>query len=378
MSWNTVIGQERVKNQITTILEQNRLAHAYLFTGPDGVGKDASAIELAKIVNCEKQKSVACDKCSSCLQVISLQHPNIHLIFSLPAGKGETSEDSPIEKLSNDDIHALQEQIELKSKNLYYDIVVAKANSIKVNSIRELRRKSSMSTLTNGKKVFIILDAENLREESANAMLKTLEEPQANTLIILTSSHSDQLKPTIISRCQLVKFDYISEEEIKSALIKNKEMKEVEAESIARMANGSYARALELLESDFLEMRKLAVDVLRTMLYRSKEDLFKLIEQITMQYERHDVERLFGLMQSWLRDSMSLHSGNERIVNVDDEAAIKKFSAVHSNVQYGNVFESLEKSVSLLNKNVYIPLVMLNLTADLQQHILKPNLKPRN
>jgi DNA polymerase-3 subunit delta' len=175
-----------------------------------------------------------------------------------------------------------------------------------------------------------------------------------------------------------VKFDYLSEDEIKSALIKNKEMKEVEAESVARMANGSYARALELLEGDFLEMRKLAVDILRSMLYRSKEDLFKLFEQIVTQYERADIERLLGLMQSWLRDSMSLHNGNERIVNVDDEAAIKKFSAVHSNVQYRDVFESLEKSVSLLNKNAYIPLVMLNLTADLQQHILKPNLQSRN
>jgi len=378
MSWNSILGQERVKNQLTSILEQNRLAHAYLFTGPDGVGKDATAIELAKIVNCEKGKTEVCEKCSSCHQASALQHPNIHLIFSLPVGKSETSEDSPIEKLSNDDILSIQEQLELKRQNLYYDISVAKANNIKVNSIREMRRQSSMSTLTRGKKVFIILDAENLREESANAMLKTLEEPQSNTLIILTSSHSDQLKATIVSRCQLVKFDYLSEDEIKSALIKNKEMKEVEAESVARMANGSYARALELLEGDFLEMRKLAVDILRSMLYRSKEDLFKLFEQIVTQYERADIERLLGLMQSWLRDSMSLHNGNERIVNVDDEAAIKKFSAVHSNVQYRDVFESLEKSVSLLNKNAYIPLVMLNLTADLQQHILKPNLQSRN
>ncbi len=378
MGWNSVIGQQRVKNQLTSILEQNRLAHAYLFTGPDGVGKDAVAVELAKIVNCEKQKSEACDKCSSCLQVSTLQHPNIHLIFSLPVGKGETSEDSPIDKLTNDDIHAIQEQIEFKARNLYHDIALPKANNIKVNSIREMRKQSAMSTLTKGKKVFILLDAENMNEVSVNALLKTLEEPQANTLIILTSSHSDQLKPTIISRCQIVKFDYLAEEEIKSALIQKKEIKEVEAESISRTANGSYARALELLENDFLEMRKMAVDVLRTMLYRPKEDLFKLIEQISTQYERSDVERLFGLMQSWLRDSMSLHTGNERIVNVDDEVAIKKFSSHHANVQYRDVFESLEKSVSLLNKNVYIPLVLLNLTADLQQHILKPNLKSRN
>ena len=143
------------------------------------------------------------------------------------------------------------------------------------------------------------------------------------------------------------------------------------------MANGSYARALELLESDFLEMRKLAVDILRAMLYRSKEDLFKMFEQITSTYERSDIETLFGLMQSWLRDSMSLNGGSERIVNIDDEEAIKKFSHVHPRINYGLVFNSLERATTLLNKNVYIPLILLNLTSDLQQQILKPNLATR-
>ncbi len=185
MSWNTIIGQQRVKNQIESIIEQDRLAHAYLFTGPDGVGKDATALALATIVNCEKPKGDSCGKCASCLQASALQHPNIHLIFALPTGKGETSDDSPIEKLANDDITAIQEQLELKRNNPYHDIVIPRANNIKVNSVREMRKQSSMSSLSKGKKVFILLDAENLRDESANALLKTLEEPPAHVKFIL-------------------------------------------------------------------------------------------------------------------------------------------------------------------------------------------------
>ncbi|TAK67633.1 MAG: DNA polymerase III subunit delta' [Bacteroidetes bacterium] len=373
--WNKVIGQERVKSQLKSILEQERLAHAYLFCGPDGVGKDAVAIALATVVNCEKQATEACGKCASCLQASVLQHPNIHLIFALPTGKGETSEDSPIDKLVPDDISAIQEQLECKRKNLYHDIAVPRANNIKVNSIREMRKQSAMSTLTKGKKVFIILDAENLREESANAMLKTLEEPQQNTLIILTTSHPERLKSTIVSRCQVVKFDYLSEKELCDALRKNELADTTEAKSVARMASGSYARALELLETDFLEMRKLAVDLLRAMLYRTKEDLYKMIEHTVSSYDKGEIEELFGLMQSWLRDTMTLNSGSQGILNTDDETAIKKFASVHPNVDYNKTFECLERGISLLNKNVYIPLILLNLAADLHRYIVLPHHK---
>ncbi len=378
MSWNTIIGQERVKNQIQSILEQDRLAHAYLFAGPDGVGKDATALALATVVNCEKQKNSSCGKCASCLQASALQHPNIHLIFALPTGKGEGSDDSPIEKLAKDDIAAIQEQIELKRGNLYHDIVVPRANAIKVNSVREMRKQSSMSSLSKGKKVFILFDAENLRDESANALLKTLEEPHDNTLIILTTSHPDQLKATIISRCQVIKFDYLTDTEIAQALTERAQLTAVEAASISRMANGSYARALELLQSDFLEMRKYAVDILRTMLYKSKEEYFKMLEQITANYDKGEVEQLLGLLQSWLRDTMTLSSGNTGIINVDDEEAIKKFSNAHPNVHYDETFQAIERSVSLLNKNVYISLIMLNLAADLHRHIVLPHIKSNN
>ncbi len=375
MAWNSIIGQQRVKNQIVSSLEQDRLAHAYLFTGPDGVGKDATAIALATLVNCEKPKGDSCGKCASCLQASALQHPNIYLIFALPTGKGESSDDSPIEKLANDDIAAIQEQIELKRNNPYHDIVVPRANAIKVNSVREMRKQSSMSSLSRGKKVFILFDAENLRDESANALLKTLEEPHDNTLIILTTSHPDQLKATIISRCQVIKFDYLTDTEIAEALGEHEHLTPVEAASISRMANGSYTRALELLQSDFLDMRKYAVDILRTMLYKSKEEYYKMLEQIMADYDKSEVERLLELLQSWLRDTMTLSSGNSRIINVDDEEAITKFSKAHPKVQYDETFRSIERGVSLLNKNVYIPLIMLNLAADLHRHIVLPHTK---
>ena len=126
MSWDSIIGQLRVKQILRSSIESRRLPHAYLFTGPDGVGKDAVAVELAKVLNCERRESVACDTCASCQRFVTLQHPNLNLIFALPVGKGEKYGDPPLAKLSNEEMAEIQEQLKLKSKNLYHDILFFK------------------------------------------------------------------------------------------------------------------------------------------------------------------------------------------------------------------------------------------------------------
>ncbi|MEK9138888.1 MAG: hypothetical protein AAB393_17340, partial [Bacteroidota bacterium] len=147
MSWNRVIGQERVKLHLLSALRNDRLPHAYLFVGNEGVGKDAAALELAKVLHCEGGNEQACDACPSCIRVNTLQHPDVKLVVALPVGKGEKSDDPPLEKLSQAEIQTIQEQYRLKGENPYHRISIPKATIIKINSIRDVRRESSLSTL---------------------------------------------------------------------------------------------------------------------------------------------------------------------------------------------------------------------------------------
>lgn len=370
MSWNSVIGQERIKGLFKKAIEQKRLAHAYLFSGPPGVGKSAFAIELAKVLQCEHQTSEACDTCSSCKKFQTLQHPNLYLIFALPPGKNEESGDSPLEKLTAEDIENIKNQIRLKAKNAYHQINVPRANFIKVNSIREIRKTSALKAYSQGIKVFIILNAEEMNAESSNALLKTLEEPHEDSMFILTTSSSERMLSTISSRCQEVRFESLSETEIAAALQTLKGADHKRALLVARRSNGNMSRALELFEQYDTDERFSPADFLRTILYKSKKDVSLLIDKMSEDNDRTLIEQYLMDVYVWLSDALMLSEGHKTIINIDDEEALEKFITYHTSIDYPSVFESIERAISLLNKNVYIPLLLMNLIFDLRNAII--------
>ncbi len=370
MSWNTVIGQQRAKEILRQALKNQRLAHAYLFSGPRGTGKDAMAIELAKVLNCERDNQDACGECSGCLKFGQLAHPNVKLVFALPVGKNEKYGDSPVAKLSDEDIGFLREEIQQKARQPYHRITLPKANNIKINSIREIRKESSLTAFEGGKKVFIIIEAENLSDESANALLKTLEEPQEDTLLILTTSQPDNLLPTIISRCQHIRFGPLTVEEISSALQQRETIEPARAEFIAQLSHGSYSRALELTSTTLEERYAEAVEFLRTALYKPRQELYRLTDEIIAENERGDMEEFLGLLQSWFHAAMVLRENDVLQSPFDDGESLRKFIEHHPSVDYSALFTATERSISLLNKNVYIPLILLNLAVDLRKIIL--------
>lgn len=370
MSWDRIIGQTRVKQILISALRNNRLAHAYLFSGPIGVGKDAVAFEIAKVLNCESHSWESCDKCPNCQKFDTLRHPDLNLVFSLPLGKNEEKGDPPLAKLKEDDIEIIRQQIQLKAKNHYHRIMIPKANTIKINSIREIRKSSAMTTFGNGKKVFIILNAENLNEESANALLKTLEEPLDDTILILTTSQPEVLLPTIISRCQHVRFDSLTAKEIKDALINYEKIDNQQAEWISQVSNGSYLRALELIEPVFKEKSELTINFLRTALYKSKIELLLLIKHIVTEYQKPEIEELLYMLQNWLRSAMLYNQDLEAILSSDDSMVTKKFITAHPEIDYKLVFDAISRSISLLNRNVYVQLIFLNLALELRRIIL--------
>ena len=370
MSWDLIIGQQRVKNLLQGSLERNHLAHAFLFYGPEGAGQDAVAIELAKILNCSAGSVSSCGQCADCLKSVQLQHPNIQLIFPLPVGKSEEAGDLPFAKLTPADLELVREEMQAKAKNPYHTITIPRATSVKVNSIREIRRSASMNVFSEGKKVFIVSNADKMNDEAANALLKTLEEPLEDTYIILTTSNADQLLPTIVSRCQRVRFDPLPEEEIRKALIDRFNMEPAKAELLVDISRGNFSIALELLDSDLTQYRDDVVDFLRTILYRTREDLFNRIQQIAAEGDRKEVERSLVLLQAWFHDAMTAKEGPVSRKHIQENTSLRKFIEIHPSIDYGKVHEALTEAVSSINKNVYIPLILIVLSLKLRAIIL--------
>lgn len=369
MSWNRVIGQERVKNILRSTLRNGRLPHAYLFLGNEGVGKDAMALELARTVHCETGGEEACEKCASCLMANPLQHPDLTLVVALPVGKNEGPDDPPFEKLSPAELALVQEQFALKAANPYHRITIPKATIIKINSIRDIRRMSSMATGGNRRRVIIISRADEMGEAAANTLLKTLEEPAGSTMLVLTTAHKDSLLPTILSRCQMVSFDPLTEQDIRSALVERNGIDEAQAALLARLAHGSYTKALQLLEDDMPALRQQVVSFVRSALGNNIIAITDGVEDLCAGKDRDLVIRFLNLMMLWFRDALVLAQGGD-VISLDQQDDLKKFVGRFPQADLARVIDEIERAIFLVERNVYINLVFLNLCVQLRKSIL--------
>jgi DNA polymerase-3 subunit delta' len=352
-----VIGQQKVKAFLRNSIRRKRLTHAYLFSGPEGAGMDAMAIDLARTVLCDLKGESACGECKNCRLASGLRHPDIHLHFPLPVGRNESADDEPLDRLTPQDLEAVRREVEAKAVEPYHRISIPRANHVKLTSVRSMRRRAAVGSFDTGAKIFIILDAHTMTPEASNALLKTLEEPTPGTLIILTTSEPDALLPTVVSRCQHVRFDTLGEDEIAGALTVRHGLDAAKAAMIGKLSAGSYANALRLIGEDLAGRRNTAVDLLRNVLHRPHRGMVALFDDLAAR-DRADALEVIVLLETWIRDAMLVSSGRPPEVNVDDAATIGKFTSQYPGFGYGAAIDALEEAVSDLRKNVYIHLVL--------------------
>ncbi|MDD8017030.1 MAG: hypothetical protein PHP42_01530 [Bacteroidota bacterium] len=366
-NWDSVIGQQHVKEMLQTAIRHDRLAHAYFLWGSEGIGKDGLAIEFARTLLCEKNTDAACGECASCKKMHTLQHSNVKFIFPLPGGDSEKQEEEG-EKLENDVLAEVREQLLEKAVNPYFHIAIPKAKFIRINSIRSLKKESSLSSVEGGKKIFLIFDADAMNDAAANSLLKILEEPLPNTHFVITSSRKDQVKPTIISRCQMVQCSMLTDDEIAGALVERKTVQEDQARFIARMANGSYRRALELLGEDLNARRLDTVAFLRSVLGNSSIKLFEEHEKYLSGNKREEAEQLLTLLLVWFRDAFVVREQwTTSVMNSDQQRDLQSFVAKFAERDIDKCMQAVERALELLRRNVYLPLVMLSLTVQLRR-----------
>ena len=204
MIYKNLIINNKIWNHLSSAWTFKKLPHALLFYGATGSGKEAHAIELSALVNCvNPTENGACGTCPSCKKIKTFQHGNVSLVIPYPRRKNIEKKDPSIKALSNKDITTLREKMEDMGENPYSKIELENANTILLNSIRDLRKEIYMSSSEGCWKVVLIFDAEKLcipQPESANALLKILEEPPPNTIFILVTSNYNLMIDTIKSR----------------------------------------------------------------------------------------------------------------------------------------------------------------------------------
>lgn len=215
MSWKHVLGHDRQVQAFREAYRKGRLAHAYLFAGPAGVGKRLFAKELAKALLCEAPPGPleACDECPGCVQVEAATHPDF-----FTAARPEDKQEFPID------------------------------------GVRELCQSFGLKPARGHGKVAIVDDADDLSEEAANAFLKTLEEPPPRSVLILLGTSPELQLPTIVSRCQVIRFPPLPEATVVQVLRQAGQEKDVER--LAKLSAGSPGQALALADAALWDFRK--------------------------------------------------------------------------------------------------------------------------
>ena len=206
---NDIIGHHNIVSQLQNAVKTERIAGAYLFTGIKGVGKETAAMYFARLILCENEdiESIPCGECPGCRKIENGNHPDLRIIR--PDGA-----------------------------------------QIKIGQIRELQQEIHYHPIDAERKIYIFVDTERMNKEAANSLLKTLEEPPSASTIVLLTENIELILPTIRSRCQVLTFYPLTEQELSQSLMERFDIDKQTASSIAILSGGVVGNAISLIEQD--------------------------------------------------------------------------------------------------------------------------------
>jgi DNA polymerase-3 subunit delta' len=336
-SFSHIIGQEKAIGFLKKAINREKIPHAFLFTGIQGVGKTTTAIAFTQAINClEPMEGEGCGRCLMCRRMISGNFPDLLIIE--PDGQ-----------------------------------------NIKIEQIRELNRRLNYKPVAGHYRVTVIKQAEVMNEEAANAFLKTLEEPPLGNILILETVEPRDLLSTIVSRCQKIPFQPISFNLIEEWLKAEKNMDGEKALLISRLSEGSLGRAIDISEGTFLEERQGYISEIIQLPAITKEqaigtalgyaDKFKKKGKENDGSINKEISELMGLWKTWYRDLilMKVNGPAELLINPDFSRKLKSMSAI---LDIDNLIESfliLDQAQRDLDRNLNTGLIMENTYINLKR-----------
>jgi DNA polymerase-3 subunit delta' len=383
MSWNNIIGQKQQIRTLRKALDTGRFAHAYLFTGPEGSGKESAAFEIASLFNCRSSEDSeiegACGTCPDCMQIQSFMHPNVEYIFPVESALLDPGDSAKKEnKRFTEAKERYDALIEQKKQNPYFSPAMERSMGILTEQIITLQHKASFMPREGSKKIFIISQAERLHPSAANKILKLLEEPPPHVLFILVSSRPEALLPTIRSRCQAIQFSRVTAGELKLWLQENRpEIKDPELSFIVSFSRGNLRLAWELInsrestesETATIMLRNRALDYLRLVLTPSRfHEAITACEQSAKNLSRNELSLFLAALLLFFQDvnHRRIKPDFQELNNPDISDAIDRFAHNFPNPDFFQISTITEDAIRAIERNANPLLVMASFTADIR------------
>ncbi len=301
------------------------MRHAYLFTGPDGVGKRTLALRFAQALDCQSPPAPgeACGACRACRLLASQTYPDLHVVESGEAGA-----------------------------------------SLKVDQIRELQRRLSLSPLEGRWRIALLLRLHEATPGASNALLKTLEEPPAPVVLLVTARSAESLLPTVVSRCEVVPLRPLAHADLR-AMLEEKGLAGDEAGLIAGLAGGRPGKALQLVgDRGILERRVEIVNDLHSLLEAGRAERFAYAEALSK--DRAAAVQALETWQSVLRDVILTSSGAQaEPINPDQSGRVERLAAARGTDAWIEAVEAVERTLTAVQGNANLRLALEVLWLDL-------------
>ncbi len=327
--WN-IVGHEHAIDLLRRTLAAQQVRHAYLFAGPERIGKSLLAQRFAQTLLCtggpdpQVAPLAPCNLCLSCRKVLHGNHPDLHVI-SRPPDK----------------------------------------QFILIEQIRMLQSDAARRTMEGRRNIFIIQDAHEMNLQAANCLLKTLEEPEPDVVLLLTCPDAGLLLPTILSRVQMIPMQLLTVTQIKHALQQDWELEAEEASLIAALAAGRMGWAVQAVEDDeMLSQRRAQLELLTKVLTATTVGRFDIVQRIGTDAE--EVRALLELWLLWWRDIvLAANNCLDLTVNVDMRDLLKAQAAASGSGQAERMVRAILQTREAIERNVNVRTALEVLMLDL-------------
>lgn len=362
-TWEGIIGQKNVRSTLENIYNSGKIPHAFLFLGEEGIGKYFVGLRFSQLLNSKAETSIG--TLSAYQQISNISEPYFKYIYPMPRGKGETSEDGASDKLKEDDLLILRAELDKKIQNPYYKIDLPKANSIKISSIRDIKKFLSINYDDILYRVILITDAHLMNEEAQNALLKSLEEPPEGVIFILCAPDKTSLLETIASRCWVMNFEPLSDGQVETILCERFGIDKHTAALASLFSYGSVYSALELINNDIESLLEKTISILRYSLGLRYYSASKEFSSILADTSGKSMSMIAKLIIIWLNDADKLRKAASEICFKMHIETIEKFNERFTSADIKQSADNIEKLINSMRFNVSLNIISLSIIFEL-------------